>query len=240
MKSITGFIVAAVLLTLVGTFALAAARADRHMADAQELMATLRFDEATASLEQADDSLRYARWVPWVGSDAVREVAAKRAALQYYQGKYAELLPEGDPVAAVDENNVPLQFVVANAVFRDKLAAATAPPTPAKPASPVIDRGVIVQALDEAAAGYLTVLKGERFHEDAAFNYEFTIRLRDQAAKGQRPPSQTAENAELGESGAPSPSTSSSGFEIYVPLESNEKTPAGGDAGKVSTKDRKG
>jgi hypothetical protein len=235
MKNITGFIVAAVVLVLLGTLSLAASRADARMAAAQEYMATLRFDEAADSLDQAADSLRYARWVPWVGSDAVREVAAKRAALQYYQGKYAELVPEGDPVAAADENNVPLQFVVANAVFRDRLVAATA----AKPGK-VIDKGVIVQALDEAAAGYMTVLKGERFHEDAAFNYEFTIRLRDQAAKGQQPPSQTAENAELGESGAPSPSTNSQGFEIYVPLESTEKTPAGGDAGKVSAKDRKG
>jgi hypothetical protein len=224
------------VLALAGALALTAARADGHLADAQELMATLRFDEAAASLDGAAGALRYARWVPWIGADAVREVAAKRAALQYYQGRYAELLPEGDPVAAVDENNVPLQFVVANAVFRDKLVKATT----AKPAGPTIDRGVLVQALDEAAAGYLTVLKGERFHEDAAFNYELTVRLRDQAAKGQQPPSQTAENAELGESGAPSPATSTEGFEIYVPLEGNEKTPAGGDAGKVNAKDRKG
>ncbi len=236
MKSMTGFVVGAVVLALAGALALTAARADGHLADAQELMATLRFDEATDSLAAAEDSLRYARWVPWVGADAVREVAAKRAALQYYQGRYADLLPAGDPVAAVDENNLPLQFVVANAVFRDKLVQATV----AKPDGPKIEREVMVQALDEAASGYLTVLKGERFHEDAAFNYEFTIRLRDQAAKGQQPPSQTAENAELGESGAPSPATTTQGFEIYVPLEGNEKTPAGGDAGKVNARDRKG
>ena len=131
---------------------------------------------------------------------------------------------------------MPLQFVVANAVFRDKLVQAAA----VKPAGPKVDRTVMVQALDEAASGYLTVLKGERFHEDAAFNYELTVRLRDQVAKGQQPPSQEAENGELGESGAPSPATSTQGFEIYVPLEGNEKTPAGGDAGKVNAKDRKG
>ena len=236
MKSITGFIFGAIVLVLLGTLAMAASRADARMADAQELMATMRFDEAASSIEAAEESLRYARWVPWIGADALRELEAKKAALQYYQGNYSELLPQGDPVAAVDENNVPLQFVVANAVFRDKLTTAAT----AKPTTPVIDRGAMVQALDEAASGYLTVLKGERFHEDAAFNYEFTVRLRDQVAKGQRPPAQAAENAELGESGAPSPATSAQGFEIYVPLESNEKTPAGGEAGKVSAKDRKG
>jgi hypothetical protein len=236
MKSVTGFIVGAILLAALGTVAVSASRTDQAMANAQELMATLQFEAAALELDEADKSLRYARWLPWIGADAVREVAAKRAALEYYQGEYAGLLPEGDPVAAVDENNVPLQFVVANAVFRDKLRQAAT----AKPTTPVVDRQSMIQALDEAAAGYLTVLKGERFHQDAAFNYELTVKLRDQVAKGQRPPSQAAENAELGESGAPSPATSSQGFEIYVPLQSEEKTPAGGDAGKVSTKDRKG
>jgi hypothetical protein len=236
MKSITGLLAGAIALALAGTLVLTASRADAQMADAQELMATLRFDEAAERLDAAEDSLRYARWVPWIGADAVREVAANKAALRYWQGNYDELVPEGDPVAAVDENNVPLQFVVANAVFRDKLVKAST----AKPTTPTVDKGVLVQALDEAAAGYLTVLKGERFHQDAAFNYEFTIRLRDQVAKGQRPPTQPGENADLGESGAPSPATSTQGFEIYIPLESNEKTPAGGDAGKVSVKDRKG
>jgi hypothetical protein len=236
MKSITGLLAGAFVLALAGMLALTASRADGHMADAQELMATLRFDEAAERLDAAERSLRYARWLPWIGSEAVREVAAKEAALQYWQGQYDALLPEGDPVAAVDENNVPLQFVVANAVFRDKLVKAST----AKPTTPAVDRGALVQALDEAASGYLTVLKGEPFHEDAAFNYEFTVRLRDQVAKGQRPPSQQAENADLGESGAPSPATSSEGFEIYVPLEGDEKTPAGGDAGKVTPRERKG
>jgi hypothetical protein len=174
--------------------------------------------------------------MPWIGSDAVREVAAKKAALDYWRGNYDELLPEGDPVAAVDEANVPMQLVVANAVFRDTLAKSLA----AKPTTASADRAALVQALDQAASGYMTVLKAEQFHEDAAFNYEFTVRLRDQVAKGQRPPSQQAENADLGESGAPSPATSTEGFEIYVPLESTEKTPAGGDAGKTSPRDRKG
>lgn len=236
MKSVTGFMVGAVLLAALGSVALSASNADASMADAQELMATLRFEEAAAKLDEADASLRYARWLPWIGADAVREVATKRAALQYYRGEYEELLPEGDPVAAVDENNAPLQFIVANAVFRDKLQKAAT----AKPTTPSVDRQTLVQALDESASGYLTVLKGERFHEDAAFNYEYTVRLRDQVAKGQRPPSQAAENAELGESGAPSAATSSEGFEIYVPLQSEERTPAGGDAGKVSARDRKG
>ncbi len=150
MKSMTGFILGAGVLALAGALSLTAARADGHLADAQELMATLRFDEAAASLAAAEESFRYARWVPRVGADAVGEVAPQQAALQYYQGRYADLLPAGDPVASVDENNVPLQFVVANAVVRDKLRPAAA----AKPEGPRVDRTVMVQALDEAASSW--------------------------------------------------------------------------------------
>ena len=44
-----------------------------------------------------------------------------------------------------------------------------------------------MQALEEAAAGYLTVLKNNTWHADAAYNYEYLVRLRDEVAKGKQP-----------------------------------------------------
>ena len=111
------------------------------------------------------------------------------------------------------------------------------------PADPVaIGREVGPQALEEAAAGYLTVLKNNTWHPDAAFNYEYIIRLRDQAAKGSQPPppQKNEEESDNGESGAPTPATSQEGFQIYIPLEQGEKNPTGGEAGKSSAKERKG
>jgi hypothetical protein len=236
MKSISGLMIAALLLAGLGTMAYAASRAEGHLADAQEQTATQRYDAAAGSLDAAEDCLFYARWLPWIGSEPLREVAARRAALRYWQGDFDELLPEGDPVASIDERNVPLQFVVANAVFRDNLAKATA----ASSGNAAMDRTALLQALDEAASGYMTVLKSERFHPDASFNYEYLVRLREEAARGRRPPPQPGQSADMGESGAPAPSTSTDKFEIYIPLESNEKTPSGGDAGKVTAKERKG
>jgi len=49
-----------------------------------------------------------------------------------------------------------------------------------------------------------------------------------------------AQGDDLGESGAPSPATTLKGFEIYIPLEGNERTPEGGEAGKAEAKQRKG
>ena len=86
------------------------------------------------------------------------------------------MLPAGaEPVAAVDEENVELQLVVANSAYRVNQTQFK-------------DRASTVKALEETAAGYLTVLKNNTWHPDAAFNYEYIIRLRDEAAKGSQPP----------------------------------------------------
>jgi hypothetical protein len=135
---------------------------------------------------------------------------------------------QAEPVAAVDETNVDLQLVVANAAFRNGLKGAP-------------DRLAAVQILNEAANGYLTVLKNNTWHEEAAYNYEYVIRLRDEIQKARKPPSdQPQQGMDLGESGAPSDATSTKGFQIYVPLQGDEKSPEGGDAGKASEKQRKG
>jgi hypothetical protein len=229
MKSILGFLIAAVLLVVAGVALVMTARLQRHMADAQEQIATLQYPRAAENLDAAERYLEYGRWVPGVGDESLKEVRARKAALQYWQGDYKGVLPvQAEPVAAVDELNVALQLVVANAAFRLGLATAA-------------DRAATVQALNEAANGYLTVLKNNEWSEDAAHNYEFTVRLRDEVAKGRRPPTEPAKQGEdLGESGAPSPATTTKGFQIYIPLEGGERTPGGGEAGMAGPNQRKG
>ena len=138
---------------------------------------------------------------------------------------------QAEPVAAVDDDNVELQLVVANAAYRIG-------------SGPLEGQGGDDAGAEEAASGYLTVLKNNTWHEEAAFNYEYVVRLRDEVAKGKQPPQppkdQSPRTSENGESGAPSPATTSKGFQIYIPLEQGEKNPAGGDAGKAAAKERKG
>ena len=230
MKSISGFIAGAILFVLVGYGALTTARFQRSMAAAQEQSATLQYPQARESLDAAEGYLTYASWLPGIGERSLKEVRARKAALLYWQGDYESVLPaQAEPVALVDESNVELQLVVANAAFRFGQSQAKG-------------RDSILQALNEAASGYSTVLKNNVWHEDAAYNYEYIVRLRDDIARGRRPP--VPENqegaADLGEQGAPSPDTSMKGFQIYVPLEGSERTPEGGEAGKAGEKQRKG
>ena len=230
MRSTIVAAIGALVLGLFGIAFLGVARLDGHMADAAERLSTLQYSTAQESLSDAEQYANRARFVPWLGSDARQEIRARQAAIQYWDRQYDKVLPAGaEPVAAVDEENVELQLVVANSAYRVNQPQFK-------------DKQSTIKALEETAAGYLTVLKNNTWHPDAAFNYEYIIRLRDAAAKGSQPPppQKNEEESDNGESGAPTPATSQEGFQIYIPLEQGEKNPTGGEAGKASAKERKG
>jgi len=230
MRSTIGFAIAALALGLFGFAVMDVARLEGHMADAGDRLSTLQYSAAQESLTAAEEYANPARFVPWLGSDDRQEIRARQAAVQYWQRQYDVILPAGaEPVAAVDETNVELQLVVANSAYRVHQTEFK-------------DKQATIKALEETAAGYLTVLKNNTWHSDAAFNYEYIIRLRDAAAKGSQPPppQKNEEESDNGESGAPTPATSQEGFQIYIPLEQGEKNPTGGEAGKASAKERKG
>jgi hypothetical protein len=229
MRGMAAFVIAAAVLAGSGFAVLGVARLEGHMADAQERAATQQYAGARDSLAAAEQYAGRARWIPLLGGDTRQEIRARGAALQYWQREYDAVLPsQAEPVAAIDESNAEWQLVVANALHRRGQGQAK-------------DKTATLQSLEEAAAGYLTVLRNNTWQEDAAYNYEYIVRLRDELAKGKNPPPQPpSDNSELGEGGAPTPETTKQGFEIYVPLQNDEKSPSGGDAGKASTKDRKG
>jgi hypothetical protein len=228
MRGFAGYLMAAVLLAGAGVFAWGSAKFERDLADAQQDVATERFEEADQRLADAERYASYVRWIPQVGASAERDLATRRAALHYWQKDYASVLPrDTDPVGAVDTANVDLQLVVANAAFRN-----------AQPG--VTDKAVQLQALDEAIGSYMAVLKSETWHPDAAFNYEYLLRLRTEIAQGRRKPGATADKTDnLGEQGSPAQSTSTKKFEIYVPLEGSERTESG-EAGKGAAIQKKG
>jgi hypothetical protein len=228
MKGFAGYVIAALLLAAAGVFAYGSAEFERDLADAQEDVATERFDEAEARLADAERYASYARWIPRVGARAERDLATRRAALQYWKHDYATVLPrETDPVGAVDSANVDLQLVVANAAFRNAQRGIT-------------DKAVQLQALDEAIGSYMAVLKNDTWHPDAAFNYEYLLRIRTEIAQGKRKAGASQEQTDnLGEQGSPAQNSSTKKFEIYVPLQGDERTESG-EAGKGTPIQKKG
>ncbi len=229
MKSTVVLIVAAVVLGVGAWVGTSVSAVQGHLADAQQYVATLQYQDAQASLDAAEQAIGYARWLPGFGDEALRDIRTRKAALLYWTQKYDVLVPEGaDPVSAIEEGNPDLQLVVANAAHRLGQRSRT-------------DRDAMIQALEESASSYLTVLKSGEFREDAAYNYEYVIRLKEELLRSRRPPPPPEENADgdMGQSGSPAETKSDESFEIYIPLESTER-PSGGDAGKAPSKDRKG
>lgn len=228
MKGITGYLVAAVVLALVGGVSMAASMLERDMARAQEDVATLKYDGPQATFDATERYFEYASHLPWVGNGPMNDVRARKAALRYWQQQYRAIVPQQtDPVSAVAADNVQLQLIVANAVYRTGIAEAK-------------DRPTTLQALDAGINAYLAVLKNATHEEDAAYNYEYLTRLRDEVDKGRRKPGELAMKGPNGAEGAPPTLESTLGdFKIYIPLESEERQDQGA-AGKAAPLKRKG
>jgi hypothetical protein len=136
------------------------------------------------------------------------------------------VVPEiADPVGNVASDNIELQLVVANAMYRIGQAEGG-------------DRQTRRGALDAAINGYLTVLKNASRQEDAAYNYEFLVRLRDDIAKGRRKTEPSDVSGPHGHVGGPQLKGKTE-FKIYIPLQSDE-IDKGVTAGKGAPIKRKG
>jgi hypothetical protein len=147
MKGITGFIVAAVVLAIAGAGCLAAGTLERDMARAQQDIVTERYDQPQATFDAAERYFEYGSHLPWIGAAPLNDLRARKAALSYWQHQYDGVVSrDSDPVTAVPADNIGLQLVVANAVYRTGETRAT-------------DRPSLLQALDAGIAAYANVLK---------------------------------------------------------------------------------
>lgn len=225
MKGIAGYIVAAVVLAALGALCIGASRLNREMANAQQTLLLSDYAAADASLSAVERYYAYGSRVPGIGPQPLNDVRARKAALSYWQRRYAALAPpeRADPVADVPSDNISLQLIVADAVYRDGQPRGK-------------DRRTALEVLNSAISAYRTVLNNparaddSRHAEAAAYNYEYVVRLRDEILKGRRralPPQD--EDASLGAEGISERAVFEPEFEQYVPLEKEERDkPAAG------------
>jgi len=230
MKGISGLVIAAILLALLGAGLARLGFLERDLAQAQANVATQNYDGVDETFAAAERYYEYGSHLPWVGSGPLNEIRARRASMHYWQKAYGEVIPQQtDPVGAVPADNPALQLIVANAVYRTGQAQSK-------------DKATTMQALDAGINAYQAVLKNTARQEDAAFNYEYLIRLRDEVDKGKRKPGpgDIVMKGPDGASGAPPTlENTMSDFKIYIPLDSQERQDQG-VAGKAAPTRRKG
>ena len=207
-------------------------RFQQRLARADEALAALDFAEASRAYSELEGAVGFARYIPWLGGDALRRIRANHAAVQYWDGDYDVLLSlaEGDGNVVDPE----LLFVAANAVYRVGQRRAADPQS-------------LLRAVDAARAAYEVVLREHGNHPDAAFNYEYLLRVRDEIAmgdaqlsngrspgEGATPPAQTLHGRE----GGPPAEEAEDEFKVYVPQDQDEEkgTAPGGD----QVRERKG
>ena len=152
MKSVGGYITLVVLLVAAGGIAWFAGKSEERLAAAEYSLTTLRYDRAATELQ---DAMR-----PGLLDPVVRRLSPvagdEVAAAHYWTGDYEALTSSDDPA---------VKLLAANADYR-ALRRAGGPWQTA------------VGRLDAIAKRYADVIRLQPDNEDAAYNYEFVLRLR--------------------------------------------------------------
>ena len=196
---------AAIVLAAAAAVLWFGSRVDRRLAGAQQQSATLDLDGSAAALAEIAASLEGpgAAWWPFGGGDDA--VATRRAAVRYWQGDYAGLLADFADLAGGAAGASPaLQLLVANAAYRAGLSSGD-------------DRDRLVRALDGAIDAYFGVLQESEGQRDAAYNYEYLVRLRADVASGADPPA--AGQGLHGREGEVPEDAALEEIRIYVPVQ---------------------
>ena len=209
MRTGMSYVLTALLLAALAAVAYGASRVERGVARAQQRMATLDLQAPASAYADLLDDLNAAGPLAGLFGAARADLETRRAAVRYWQGDYASLLEDyagGNSGAA--GANLALQFIVANAATRAALGTLD-------PDSD--DRAATLRALDGAIDVYLGVLQQSPDHRDAAYNYEYLLRLRADLASGAEIP-MTPNNPHGREGEAPE-DTEMEEIQIYVPVQ---------------------
>ena len=209
MRTGVSYVLTTVLLAGLAAIAYGASRVERGVAQAQQRMATLDLQAPATAYAGLLDDLNAAGPLTALFGGARRDLETRRAAVRYWQGDYPGLLEDyagGNAGAA--GSNLGLQFIVANAATRAALDTLDPESDAREPA---------LRALDGAIGVYLGVLQQSPDHRDAAYNYEYLLRLRADLASGAEIPMNP--NNQHGREGEAPEDAEMEEIQIYVPVQ---------------------
>lgn len=220
MKTLLGQVLMIALLVVAGAVLWIVGAAEQRVAAAERTLATLRYEKAVEELETAAATNAIERIIGDVTGTAATAAESQRKAA-YWLGDYQTFLQSDDP---------DLKMLAADASYRAmRLQGGT--------------WQTVSTRLDAIAKRYADVLREHPENEDAAYNYEFTVRLRGAvaAARQQIAPLNLDRTGITvhGYAGGPPEGSDMKKFKMIVPMRPDERMEAE-QAGRGAQKTRKG
>jgi hypothetical protein len=218
MRSSTWFAQAIIALLLIAAGAVLwrSSEMERRLAAAERDLVTLRYADAAEAAAQPGG--RLAALMPGAGRTTTDAKALETTA-GYWQGNYEAVA--GNPEA---------KLLAANAAYRNMRKAGGS-------------WQAVVGRMDTLVKQYAEILRDDPANTEAAFNYEYIVRLRQviAARKQPVPPFDAADGALSihGFAGAPPEASDMKKFKMIVPMRPDERLEAE-KAGKGATKVKKG
>jgi hypothetical protein len=239
MKSIIIPAILALAFALAGAAFWTMGKTEQQLATAHKELAVLQYASASDESDASVASPPLIQRVGGLGRDDQVDARHLHATADYWQTRYTALEPRRDAGGAITETDPELLLLAANAAFRSSQGDA--------------DRTSAVRKLDAVVKTYAEVLKRSDLAADAAYNYEYAVRVRDTLAKTKSaakpaPAQKTAANADSdlptgptlhGHPGGPPAKTDMAQFKIVIPKRGEERKDDP-QAGKGNVKLRKG
>ena len=181
MKSIAAGLILAALLFAGSALSFQESRHAQRLAEAHERLATLQY---TDEGDLAKDSTIIDRLPPPIGLAEGTE-SRHQATVSYWLARYTSLTDATNAAKGPAPTDATLLLLAANAAFRTSAPQSS-------------DTKAVVARLDTVVQAYADVLRKDSTQSDAAYNYEFVVKLRDAVAKGPK-------NAKGAKKGSPEP-----------------------------------
>jgi hypothetical protein len=211
MKTVITRLIIAAVLAVGAWLSWSEAKLTARVADAKERLATLDL-QVDAGLD-AETTL--SDYLPIDAQLLSAEIRRTRTTVEYWLGRYGEVAEEAN-----GDLDAEVLLAAANAAFRSHEREGGAGPAQ-------------VLRLDSVLQAYVAVLKAAPKHMDAAYNYEYVSRVRDQMARSggkpvkdmqraaaapRRPGNLPAGPTVHGRPGGPPPDMKAEEMEVIAPM----------------------
>jgi len=199
-------------------------------AQATELFAAFDFKSADSIYQSLEKNLDYGQRIPILLNKRTNELKISRAKVNYWDKNYSKLLDDVDNGQDQDDENPNLRFIRANASYRN--------------VEKEKNKKNLAEGIENAIYGYVYTIRNDSENLNAAFNYEYLLRVRSDMTKNKKPSEESSSLIQgiHGQKGQQVQREDEGKIKIHIPLtdeEGEDKLKGEKDAGKGDFK-RKG